>query len=359
MNDRVYVIAEAGVNHNGSLQRAAEMVAAAAKAGADAVKFQTFKAERLVSRSAAKAQYQKETTAADESQFDMLKKLQLSEAHHAVLEAEAKRLGIDFLSTAFDVESMDFLVRATGIKHLKIPSGEATNAPFLLHAARKKLPILLSTGMCTLSDIEQALTVLAYGFKHPIGKPTPGDLSEAYGDRGIQAELARRVTILHCVTEYPALPEQINLRAMDVIAETFGLPVGYSDHTLGGAVALAAAARGATVIEKHFTMDRGLPGPDHRASLQPDELGALVASIRDIEVALGSRTKAPAAAELANRAAARKSLIAIAPIKQGDLFSAANLGVKRPGTGISPHQYWEMLGKPATRDYAADELIRH
>jgi len=359
MNDRVYVIAEAGVNHNGSLQRAAEMVAAAARAGADAVKFQTFRAERLVSRSAAKAQYQQETTAVDESQFDMLKKLELSEAHHAVLESESKRLGIDFLSTAFDIESMDFLVRATGIRHLKIPSGEATNAPFLLHAARKNLPILLSTGMCSLADIEQALMVIAYGFKHPVGHPAPGDLAQAYAEREIQAQLMERVTILHCVTEYPAQPAHINLRAMDVIAETFGLPVGYSDHTLGGAVALAAAARGAKVIEKHFTMDRGLPGPDHRASLQPEELRALVENIRDIEAALGERSKTPATAEIANRSAARKSLIAIAPVKRGELFSAANLGVKRPGTGISPYQYWQMLGQPATRDYAADELIRY
>ena len=180
MSDRVYVIAEAGVNHNGSLQRAAEMVAAAAHAGADAVKFQTFKAERLVSRSAAKAQYQKETTAADESQFDMLKQLELSEADHAVLVAEARRLGLDFLSTAFDTESMDFLVRACGIKHIKVPSGEATNAPFLLHAARQHRPILLSTGMCTLADIEQALMVLAYGFQHPAANPAPGDLAAAY-----------------------------------------------------------------------------------------------------------------------------------------------------------------------------------
>jgi N-acetylneuraminate synthase len=359
MNDRVYVIAEAGVNHNGSLQRAAEMVAAAAQAGADAVKFQTFKAERMVSRSAAKAQYQQETTAADESQFDMLKQLELSEAHHAVLEAEARRLGIDFLSTAFDTESMDFLARETGIKHLKIPSGEATNAPFLLHAARKNLPILLSTGMCTLADIEQALMVLAYGFKHPLGNPKPGDPAAAFADPAIQARLAQRVTILHCVTEYPARPEQINLRAMDVIADTFGLPVGYSDHSLGGAVALAAAARGAKVIEKHFTLDRELPGPDHRASLLPAELAALVAGIREIEVALGSRAKAPSAAELANRAAARKSLIALEPIKRGELFSAANLGVKRPGTGLSPHLYWQTLGQPADRDYEADELIRH
>ena len=358
MSQRVYVIAEAGVNHNGSLPRAKEMVAVAASAGADAVKFQTFKADRLASRSAGKAQYQQETTGAAESQFDMLRKLELSDEDHAVLEAEARRQGVDFLSTAFDVESMDFLVRATGVKHLKVPSGEVTNAPFLLHAARKRLPSLLSTGMCTLADIEQALLVLAYGFKHASGDPTACAMAEAYADQAVRTELEQRVTILHCVTEYPAPPAHINLRAMDLIAATFGLPVGYSDHTLGGSVALAATARGATVIEKHFTLDRHLPGPDHRASLLPGELQALIAGIRDIELALGVRSKTPTAAELANRAAARKSLIAIAPIKRGELFTSVNLGVKRPGTGISPHLFWQTLGHPATRDYATDDLIR-
>lgn len=359
MSERIYVIAEAGVNHNGSLERAIEMVGVAARAGADAVKFQTFKAEQLVSRHAAKAQYQQETTDAAESQFDMLKKLELSEADHGVLVAEARKLGIAFLSTAFDIGSMDFLVRATGIAHIKIPSGEATNAPFLLHAARHRLPILLSTGMCTLGDIEQALRVLAFGFLHATGNPDEAGLAAAYADARAQAQLAGRVTILHCVTEYPALPQAVNLRAMDVIAETFGLPIGYSDHTMGYAVALAAAARGARVIEKHFTLDRALPGPDHRASLEPQELVAMVAGTREIEAALGERRKMPSEAEAANRAAARKSLIALAPIRRGEAFTIENLGVKRPGTGLSPHLYWQILGSAATRDYAAEELIRH
>jgi N-acetylneuraminate synthase len=358
MSERVYVIAEAGVNHNGSLERALEMVRVAARAGADAVKFQTFKAEQLVSRDAAKAQYQKETTDAAESQFGMLKKLELSSADHAALVAEAQRCGIAFLSTAFDIASMDFLVRETSIGHIKIPSGEATNAPFLLHAARQGLPVLLSTGMCTLGEIEQALRVLAFGFLHAQGVPDATTLAAAYADPRGRAELAARVTILHCVTEYPAPPQSVNLRAMDVIADTFGLPVGYSDHTMGYAVALAATARGARVIEKHFTLDRALPGPDHRASLEPDELAAMVAGVREIEAALGQRLKMPSEAELANRAAARKSLIALAPIARGEVFTAANLGVKRPGTGVSPHLYWQTLGSAATRDYAADELIR-
>jgi len=357
MNDHVYVIAEAGVNHNGSLEMAVELVAVAAAAGADAVKFQTFKADRLVSRSAGKAQYQKASTDPDESQFEMLKKLELSDQDHAVLVKEAQKRGIHFLSTAFDTESMDFLVAQTGIRHIKIPSGEAINAPFLLHAARKNLPVLLSTGMCTLADIEQALAVLAYGMTHPTGDPAKGAITAAYTDPAAYALLAERVVILHCVTEYPAAPEQINLRAMDAIAGAFGLPVGYSDHTLGTAVSLAAVARGARVIEKHFTLDRELPGPDHRASLLPEELTAMVAGVREIGAALGRAVKAPVAAELANREVARKSLITLQAVKRGELFSVENLGVKRPGSGLSPHLYWDFLGRPAARDYAADELI--
>ena len=357
MRDKVYVIAEAGVNHNGSIDRAIALVGAAAQAGADAVKFQTFRAERLVSRAAAKARYQRETTDPGESQFDMLKKLELSDADHRVLVREAGRLGIDFLSTAFDTQSMDFLCGETGIRHIKIPSGEATNAPFLLHAARKNLPVLLSTGMCTLADIEQALSVLAFGFLHAEGTPTAASLAAAYADPDAREQLARRVTVLHCVTEYPAENHQVNLRAMDVIAGAFGLPVGYSDHTLGTAVALAAAARGATVIEKHFTLDRDLPGPDHRASLPPQELKAMIDAIRAIEQALGVAIKAPAQAELANREVARRSLVALRDIKAGETFGADNLGIKRPGVGISPYAYWEFIGRKAGRDFSADELI--
>lgn len=357
MNDHVYVIAEAGVNHNGSLDRAVELVAVAAAAGADAVKFQTFKADRLVSRSAGKAQYQKASTDPKESQFEMLRKLELSNEDHVILVQEAQKRGIHFLSTAFDTESMDFLVSQTGIRHIKIPSGEAINAPFLLHAARKNLPVLLSTGMCTLADIEQALAVLAYGMTHPTGDPEKGGISAAYSDPVAYALLAERVVILHCVTEYPAAPEQINLRAMDAVAGAFGLPVGYSDHTLGTAVALAAVARGAKVIEKHFTLDRELPGPDHRASLLPHELTAMVAGVREIGAALGRAVKAPVAAELANREVARKSLITLHPVKRGEVFNSDNLGIKRPGSGLSPHLYWDFLGRPAARDYDADELI--
>ena len=357
MADKVYVIAEAGVNHNGSLDRAVALVCAAAAAGADAVKFQTFRADRLASRFAAKARYQQETTDPSESQLEMLRKLELSEADHAVLVAECRRLGIDFLSSAFDAESMDFLCRETGIRQIKIPSGEATNAPLLLHAARKNLPVLLSTGMCNLADIEQALTVLAWGFLHPQGDPLRDALARAYASAPGRAALLERVTVLHCVTDYPAAAATINLRAMDVIAGAFGLAVGYSDHTLGYAVALAAVARGATVIEKHFTLDRDLPGPDHRASLLPQEFAAMVAGIREVGQALGIAAKLPGPAELANLEVARRSLVALRDICRGESFDRTNLGTKRPGSGIPPHAYWDFLGRAAGRDYAADELI--
>jgi N-acetylneuraminate synthase len=353
--DRLYVIAEAGVNHNGSLERALQMVDVAAEAGADAVKFQTFRAERLVSRCARMAAYQVANTGEDGSQFDMLRRLELSEADHVALSERCRSRGIEFLSTAFDEASLHFL-HGLGMSAIKVPSGDLTAAPLVLAAARLGKPLIVSTGMATLAEVQEALGVIAFGLAG-IGEPSRAAFAAAYASPAGRRQLRECVTLLHCVTEYPAPPAEVNLRAMDVLREAFGLRVGYSDHTLGTAVALAAAARGADVIEKHFTLDRELPGPDHRASLVPDELARLVADVRTIGLSLGRAVKEPVAAEAKNIHVARRSLVAATAIRKGDPFTADNLAVKRPGDGASPYRYWELLGTCAPRDYAADELI--
>lgn len=351
----VYIIAEAGVNHNGSVDMAKQLIDAAAASGADAVKFQTFKAERLVSRFAQKAEYQKRTTDAEESQFAMIKRLELDLETHRVLQQYCRESAIEFLSTPFDTDSVDLLVQL-GISRLKIPSGEITNAPLLLKAARTGLPVILSTGMSTLGDVEQALAVLAFGYAGS-GEPSRRAFAGAYASRDAQEQLQSHVTLLHCTTEYPAPFADVNLRAMDTMRDAFGLPVGYSDHTEGIAVPVAAAARGAQLIEKHFTLDRTLPGPDHKASLEPEELTAMVRSIRQVEQALGSPLKAPAVSEVKNMDIARKSLVAARNIGAGETFTEENLAVKRPGSGRSPMQYWEILGTTAGREYHEDETI--
>lgn len=354
----IYVIAEAGVNHNGSQEMAKALIDAAKAAGADAVKFQTFRASEIVSRNAAKAAYQQQTTGAAESQFEMLKRLELSFADHYELKRHAAACGIEFLSTPFDVASLDFLVHELGMKTVKIPSGEITNAPFLLEIARTGCRIILSTGMATLADVEAALGVLAFGMLEPQSVPCgTNDFAIAFSSPAAQALLLQRVTLLHCTTEYPAPIGEVNLRAMDTLHAAFGLPVGYSDHTAGIHVPIAAAARGATVLEKHFTLDRGLPGPDHRASLEPGELAAMIAAVRDIESALGSGTKIPSPSELPNRAVARRSLAVATDLRAGELLTEINLVCKRPGTGVSPMLYWDRLGRPVTRDYVAEEAI--
>jgi len=327
------IIAEAGVNHNGDLGMARELIAVAAAAGADLVKFQTFDAASLIAADAPKAAYQITATGDDESQFDMVRKLELSAADHDVLIAECARHGIGFFSTAFDTRSFDLLL-ALGLDRVKVPSGEITNLPFLRHVAAAGKPIILSTGMATLGEIEDALNVLEAG-----GTPR------------------EHVTILHCNTEYPTPMRDVNLRAMTSIGAAFGTAVGYSDHTSGIEVAIAAVALGASVIEKHFTLDRRLPGPDHAASLEPAELKAMVAAIRNIEVALGDGRKRPSPSEIGNRAIARKSLVAAVPIRAGEAFTAANVTAKRPGTGISPMRWDEVIGTVARRDFAADEPI--
>lgn len=330
---QVYIIAEAGVNHNGSMELAKQLVDVAVAAGADAVKFQTFKAANLVSQKAEKAEYQKQTTSADESQFDMIKKLELNEAAHHELIAYCQLKGIEFLSTPFDHDSIK-LLHELGLKTFKIPSGEITNLPYLRHIGRLNKQIILSTGMANLGEIEAAIDVLT------------------------RAGTAReQITILHANTEYPTPMQDVNLRAMQTLGQAFNLPYGYSDHTQGIEVPIAAVALGASVIEKHFTLDRNMEGPDHKASLEPDELTAMVAAIRNIEQALGSPIKQPSPSEAKNKAIARKSIVAKTAIKKGEQLTEANLAVKRPGTGISPMRWDEVLGSVAQKGYQADELI--
>lgn len=353
----VYIIAEAGVNHNGSLDMAKELIDVAVEAGADAVKFQTFKAENVISRTAPKAEYQTKTTDAAESQFEMVKKLELDEAAHKSLIEYCHRRGIHFLSTPFDLESVDLLAHIFDLPRLKLPSGEITNAPLLLKAGRTGKPIILSTGMSTLGEIELALGVLAFGYTRPSDKPSFTAFQEAYRSEIGQETLRKNVVLLHCTTEYPAPFNDVNLRAMDTLSTAFGLPVGFSDHTPGISISIAAVARGAVVIEKHFTLDRNLPGPDHQASLEPEELKAMVQSIRQVEAALGSPLKIPAHSEIKNISVARKSLVAARDIREGELFTEENLTVKRPGTGVSPMNYWEWMGKVAEKAYSADEVI--
>ena len=352
-----YVIAEAGVNHNGSLDRAKRLVDGAAEAGADAVKFQTFRADALTAETAEKAAYQQETTDADQSQRAMLRDLELPPSFHEALLEHCAERDLQFLSSPFDPASVDLLVDRFDVPRIKIPSGEITNAPLLLHIARTGRPAILSTGMSTLGDVEEALGVLAFGYLDSDEAPGMEACRAAYAsDRGQEA-LRDHVALLHCTSEYPAPVDEVNLRAMDTLRSAFGLPVGLSDHTRGTAVPVAAVARGAQIVEKHFTLDRTLPGPDHRASLEPDELAAMVEGIRRVEQALGSARKRPTPSETKNRTVARKSLVAAAPIAAGEPFTEANLTAKRPGTGLSPTRYWDYLGRTADRDYDTDELI--
>lgn len=327
----IFVIAEAGVNHNGSLKLAKKLVDAAKDAGADCVKFQTFVAKNIVSKHAVKAEYQKQQTQAEESQQDMLKKLELSFDEFVELNAYCKNKDIEFMSTAFDFDSIIFL-NDLKMNTWKIPSGDITNLPYLMKIAKLHKPVILSTGMSTLDDIRSAVSVLK--------------------DNG-----AGKLTILHCTTEYPTPFNDVNLKAMLTIKEEFGVEVGYSDHTPGIEVPIAATALGATVIEKHFTLDRNMEGPDHKASLEPDELKSMIISIRHIESALGDGIKQPAESEIKNMNVARKSIIARKNIKAGEVFTEENLTVKRPGDGISPMRWFDIIGRIASRDFGEDELI--
>lgn len=355
--ERVYIIAEAGVNHNGSLDTARRLIDVAVAAGVDAIKFQSFKSDKLVRPSAPKAEYQTRTTTAGESQHEMLCKLELDEAAHRQLMEDCRKHGIQFLSSPFDLESLDLLTNTLDLPLLKIPSGEITNAPLLLRAALSNRPVILSTGMCTIADVEAALGVLAFGYTRNGGQPSLYAFQKAYSEAEGQCALRAKVTLLHCTTEYPAPYADANLRAMDTLAAAFGLAVGFSDHTTGIAIPLAAVARGAVVIEKHFTLDRNMPGPDHKASLEPDELTAMVQSIRQVEAALGIPCKTVTASEWKNRPVVRKSLVAATDIVKGEAFSERNLTAKRPEDGVSPMSYWDYLGRTADRDYRKDEMV--
>lgn len=327
----VLLIAEIGVNHNGSLEQAIRLVDAAVDAGANVVKFQSFQAERLAVASADKAEYQK--TATGQNQLELLKSLELNASDHHELLKHCEHKQIEFLSTGFDESTLDFLV-GLGIKRIKIPSGEITNLPYLRHVGAQGLPVLLSTGMANLGEIEAALDLLE-------SAGTPRD----------------RMTVLHCTTEYPAPVEEVNLRAMESIRAAFSVSVGYSDHTLGSEVAIAAVAMGAKVIEKHITLDRLLPGPDHAASMEPDEFAGMVGSIRAVESALGDGIKRPGKSERENIPIVRKSLVASMAISKGEIYSATNITSKRPGTGVSPMLWDSVIGRKAHRDYEPDELI--
>lgn len=327
------IIAEAGVNHNGDMELARRLIDVAADAGADLAKFQTFNAERLATRSAPKAEYQTRTTKEAQSQFAMLRQLELSAEMHETLIAYCRSRNIGFFSTGFDIESLNYLA-SLGAERFKVPSGEITNLPYLHHVGVFGKPVILSTGMATLGEIETALDVL-----------------EAAGTPRTQ------ITVLHCNTEYPTPMQDVNLRAMCSIRDALGVAVGYSDHTSGIEVPIAAVALGATVIEKHLTLDRNLPGPDHKASLEPDGFVAMVRAIRNIEEAMGGGIKRPSPSEAKNRSIARKSLVAAKPIHAGDQFTAENVTVKRPGTGISPMRWDEVMGRVAARDFTVDELI--
>ncbi len=329
--DKVLIIAEAGVNHNGNMEMARQLVLEAQKAGADAVKFQTFKAELVMSRYAEKAEYQKAATGGDESQIEMVRKFELPYDAFIELKKLCEEVGIQFLSTPFDLESVDFLA-GMGLEYMKIPSGEITNLPYLTKIGKLGCKVILSTGMSTLAEIGAATDILVKNGAHEI-------------------------ILLHCNTEYPTPYADVNLRAMQTMHETFGVPVGYSDHTPGIEVAVAAVAMGARVIEKHFTLDKNLEGPDHKASLEPHELAAMIRAIRIVEESMGSAEKVPSPSEIKNMAIARKSIVAAMDIKKGDAFTEWNLAVKRPGNGISPMRLHEVTGKIARRDFKEDELI--
>ena len=355
---RTYIIAEAGVNHNGSAATAREMIEAAADAGADAVKFQTFKADQVVSSNAPKAEYQKKTTGENESQLDMIRKLELNNNELQELYMHCKNIGLDFLSTPFDLTSLNFLAYELNLPTIKVSSGEITNAPFLLSIAKTGKQVILSTGMSTLGEVETALSVLAYGYLGIEGKPSLDMFRETYCTLEGQEALKEKVTLLQCTTEYPAPYSDVNLKAMDTLKEAFGLPVGLSDHTSGIAASAAAVARGAAVIEKHFTLDKNQAGPDHEASLEPVELKEMVNMLRQVEAVLGSSIKGPAPSEVKNINIVRKGLVAAESINKGEPFTVNNVTVKRAGGGLSPVYYWELLGRKAAKNYCKDEPLK-
>lgn len=354
--DHVYIIAEAGVNHNGQRDLAFALVDAAAEAGADAVKFQTFDAARLASKSAPKAAYQKQSTDAAESQLAMLKKLELPREWHADLQAHATQKGIEFLSTAFDSDSLAFLVDL-GMPLFKIPSGELTNGPLLWQFARTGKPLVLSTGMATLSEVEQGLAIVAHALSAEAEPSSIDDVWRSWSRADWRARLNGHVTLLHCTSQYPTPFAEVNLRGMDTLAQAFGLTVGYSDHTEGILIPVAAVARGAKFIEKHFTLDRSLPGPDHKASLEPPELTQMVRDIRALQVALGDGGKTPQPSEWDTRQAARQQVVAARDIAAGNILARADLTTARCGSGLPPTALWGLVGQRTGRAYVAGDIV--
>lgn len=354
--DQVYIIAEAGVNHNGQRELAFGLIDAAADAGADAVKFQTFDAQKLASNTAPKAAYQKECGDPGESQLDMLQKLELPKSWYPELQAYANKRGIEFISTAFDFDSLVFL-KELDIPFFKIPSGEITNGPLLWQFARTGKPLILSTGMATLSEVEQALAIIAHGLN---ASEEPNNMEEVWrcwSDRSFRQMLCGHVSLLHCTSRYPTPFDEVNLRCMDTMLSSFGLDVGYSDHTDGLLIAVAAVARGAKIIEKHFTLDKTLPGPDHKASLDPNELKQMVRDIRNLELALGDGNKCPQPNEWDTRQAARQQIVATSKIVAGTTLCRDDLTTTRAGAGLLPTELWGLVGHVVKKSYSIGEII--
>lgn len=355
---RVVIIAEAGVNHNGSLQKAFELVDAALDAGADIVKFQTFKTENLVSKVLQKADYQEKNMNNNLTQFEMLKELELSFDEHLMIKEYCEKKGIEYLSTPFDFESLDFLINHAKIRSIKIPSGEITNYPLLLKMSQTNLPLIMSTGMASFSEVETALSVLAYGLSEQKNYFSENHFRNFYYTDEAQKLLEKYVTLLHCTTEYPAPFSEVNLTAMLTLEKAFSLNIGYSDHTKGISLPIAAVAMGARIIEKHFTIDKSLSGPDHKASLNPIELKNMVQSIREVEQAIsGDGRKVPSKSELKNKNVVRKVLVATTEIKMGEIFTSKNVSIKRAGQGLSPMRYWDIIGENAQKSYIPDQVI--
>lgn len=356
LSKQVYIIAEAGVNHNGDRDMAFQLIDAAVEAGADAVKFQTFNAARLASPLVKKATYQAVNTNSQESQLAMLKALELPLAWHQELQHYAHKNNISFLSTAFDEESLKFL-HSLDLPLFKVPSGELTNAPLIWKFARTNKPLIISTGMATLSEIEQALAIVVHALNASHEPKNMDEVWHYWADNRSRQSLKDQVTLLHCTSQYPTPWEHVNLRAMDTLANAFQLPIGYSDHTEGIVIPIAAVARGARVIEKHFTLDRNLPGPDHKASLEPAELKQMIQSIRALELAIGSPLKTPQTCEWDTRQVARQYLIAAKPIKMGQEIEPDHLSTSRTGEGLSPALFWDLIGESAQRDYQEGDVF--
>lgn len=354
--DRVYVIAEAGVNHNGDIRTAHQLVDAAADAGADAVKFQTFSAQKLVSKTHQKAAYQKLATSATQTQYEMLRSIELSHEMHHELLAHASNRGIEFISSAFDVDSLQFLTEL-GLPRLKVSSGELVNAQLLWHYGRTGLPLIVSTGMATLSEVEAGLALLAHATTHEAPPSGLDDCWTAWADPEVRARLKKNITLLHCTSNYPAPMNEVNLRSMDTLQTAFGFDTGYSDHTQGTIIPVAAVARGACVIEKHFTLSRKMSGPDHSASLEPQELYEMMQQIRQIEEALGDPVKTPQPSEIDTRTAARQQVVATCQISVGDVFTEKNISTSRCGSGIPASAFWDLIGTIAKSNFEPSQPI--